>query len=83
MDDEDLDENGITALRIFNKAMIETGAYIKDHQEVLSGLNKSTEMIRRQKLKQLLDFANSAIEEIAEDHFQDFDGQFTLKNSKP
>jgi len=80
MDDEDLDENGVTALRIFNKAMIETGAYIKDHQEVLSGLNKSTEMIRRHKLKQLLDFANSAIEEIAEDHFQDFDGQFTLGN---
>jgi hypothetical protein len=50
MDDEDLDENGVTALRIFNKAMIETDAYIKDHQEVLSGLNKSSNCDKRPKL---------------------------------
>ena len=75
-----MDENGVTALRIFNKAMIETGRYIRDHQEVLQGLNKGTEAVRREKLKQFLDFASSTIDEIADDQFQDFDGQFTLGN---
>ena len=77
---EHMDDIGVTALAIFNKAMIQTDAYIKDHQVAFSKLNKTKEMLRREKLKEYLDFANSAIEQISDDLFQDFDNQITLGN---
>jgi hypothetical protein len=77
---EHMDDIGATALAIFNQAIIQTDAYIKDHQVAFSKLNKTKEILRREKLKEYLDFASSTIEQICDDLFQDFDDQITLGN---
>ena len=73
-----MDELGSSALAIFNKAMIQTDLYIKSPQAVISKMNKTKEMLRREKLKEFLDFANSTIEQLCDDQFHTVDDQMNL-----
>ena len=75
---QEMDELGSTALRIFNRAMIQTDAYIKDHQTFFLKMNKSKEKLRREKLKEFLDISTSTIEKLCEDQIRSVDDQMNL-----
>lgn len=75
---EQMDDIALAALSIFNEAMIQTDLYIKNHRETFSKLNTTKEMVRREKLKEYLDFANSTIEKLTNDLIQDFYDQVAV-----